>query len=78
MENNLYQKAYAFAIRIVKAYRFFSEEKREFVLSKQLLKSGISTGTNIAEANDAISKAEFSAKLSIWYKECLATKYWLS
>lgn len=78
MDNNLYKKAYAFAIRITKAYQYLSSEKREFTLSKQLLKSGTSIGANIAEANGAISKADFSAKLSISYKECLETKYWLS
>lgn len=78
MENNLYQKSYAFAIRVVKFYQFLNSEKREFVLSKQLLRSGTSIGANIAEANGAVSKADFSAKLSISYKECLETKYWLS
>jgi four helix bundle protein len=78
MNNNLYKKAYAFSIRIIKAYQYLSSDKREFVLSKQLLKSGTSIGANIAEANGAISKADFSAKLSISYKECLETKYWLS
>lgn len=76
-DNNLYEKAYAFAVRIVKAYRFLSSEKKEFIISKQLLKSGTSIGANIAEANGGISKADFSAKLSISYKECLETKYWL-
>jgi four helix bundle protein len=76
--NNLYNKAYKFAIRIVKAYEYLSNNKREFILSKQLLRSGTSIGANIAEANGAISKAEFSAKVSIAYKECLETKYWLS
>jgi four helix bundle protein len=79
MKNNVtYDKAYKFAIRVVKAYKYLVEEKREFVLSKQLLKSGTSIGANIAEANGAISKADFSAKISIAYKECLETKYWLS
>jgi four helix bundle protein len=78
MDNNLYKKAYTFAIRVVKAYQFLSEEKREFVLSKQLLRSGTSIGANVAEANGAISKADFSSKISISYKECLETKYWLS
>ncbi len=78
MDNNLYKKSYAFAVRITKAYQYLSSEKREFVLSKQLLRSGTSIGANIAEANGAISKADFSAKLSISYKECLETKYWLS
>lgn len=78
MNNNLYEKAYKFAIRIVKAYQFPGTEKREFILSKQLLKSGTSIGANIAEANGAISKADFSSKISISYKECLETKYWIS
>lgn len=78
MDNNLYQKTYAFAVRIVNAYKFLSKEKREFTLSKQLLRSGTSIGANVAEANGGISKADFSAKLSISYKECLETKYWLS
>lgn len=76
--NNLYNKASKFAIRIVKAYEYLSNTKKEFILSKQLLRSGTSIGANIAEANGAISKAEFSAKVSIAYKECLETKYWLS
>jgi four helix bundle protein len=78
MKNNLYKKSQDFAIRIVRAYQFLSDEKREFVLSKQLLKSGTSIGANIAEANGAISNAEFSSKISISYKECLETKYWIT
>ncbi|MGD1913615.1 MAG: four helix bundle protein [Rivularia sp. (in: cyanobacteria)] len=76
--NVLYEKSYNFAIRIVKAHQYLSEEKREYILSKQLLRSGTSIGANVAEVNGAISKAEFSAKLSIAYKECLETKFWLS
>lgn len=76
--NNLKEKSYLFAIRIVKASKFLSTEKREFVLSKQLLRCGTSVGANIAEANGAISKSDFSAKISIAYKECLETKYWLT
>lgn len=53
-------------------------DKKEFILSKQLLRSGTSVGANIVEANGAISKADFSSKMSIAYKECLETKYWLS
>ena len=77
-KNNLYDKAYGFAIRIVKAFQYLNNEKKEFILSKQLLRSGTSIGANIAEANGAISKADFSAKISIAYKESLETKYWLS
>ena len=77
-DNPTYDKAYKFAIRIVKAYQYLCKEKKEYVLSKQMLRSGTSIGANIAEANGAISNAEFSNKISIAYKECLETKYWLS
>ena len=76
--NNLYKKCYAFAIRIVKAHQHLSIEKREFTLSKQLLRSGTSIGANVAEANGGISVADFSSKISLAYKESLETKYWLS
>lgn len=79
MVNNslIYDKAYSFAIRIVKAYKFLNE-RQEYILSKQLLRCGTSVGANIAEANGAISDADFSAKMSIAYKEILEAKYWLS
>lgn len=77
-DNVTYKKAYDFAIRIVKAYQYLCEEKKEYILSKQMLRSGTSIGANIAEANGAISEADFSSKISIAYKECLETKYWLS
>ena len=76
--NVTYDKAYKFAIRIVNAYKYLQKEKKEFILSKQLLRSGTSIGANIAEANGGISPADFSAKISIAYKETLETKYWLS
>ncbi len=78
LDTTLYPKAYAFAIRIVRAYQYLKEDKKEFILSKQLLRSGTSIGANISEANGAISTADFSSKMSIAYKECLETKYWLS
>lgn len=77
-ESIVYNKAYAFAIRIVKVFRFLQSEKKEYILSKQLLRSGTSIGANISEAIGAISKKDFSAKMSIAYKESLETKYWLS
>lgn len=78
IKNSLvYEKAYTFAIRIVKAYKYLNG-KQEYILSKQLLRSGTSVGANIAEANGAISDSDFSAKMSIAYKEILETKYWLS
>lgn len=77
-ENNLYDKSYRFAIMIVKLHTSLINSKKEFVLSKQLLRSGTSIGANVAEANGAISKADFSSKISIAYKECLETKYCLN
>lgn len=77
MNNNLYNKAYTFAIRVVKMYQYLNTEKREFILSKQALRSGTSIGANVAEANGAISGSDFSSKISLAYKECLETKYWL-
>ena len=73
-----YEKAYALAIRIVKCCQWVQIEKKEFVLTKQLLRCGTSIGANLAEANGAISDADFSAKVSISYKECQEAKYWLS
>jgi four helix bundle protein len=77
-ENVLYDKAYKFAVRVVGAYQYLNQEKKEFVLAKQLLRCGTAIGANVAEANGAISKVDFSSKISIAYKECLETKYWLS
>lgn len=76
--NPLQNKSYDFALLIIKLSKRIVKENKEYVLSKQLLRSGTSVGANIMEANGAISKADFSAKMSIAYKECLETKYWLS
>ena len=79
MKSNVaYDKAYALAVRVVNAYRHLIEKKKEFVLSKQLLRSGTSIGANLAEANGAISEGGLSAKVSIAYKESQETKYWLN
>ena len=79
LHNSLaYEKAYLFAIRIVKLNKHLHSEHHEYVISKQVLRCGTSIGANLAEANGAISKADFSAKVSIAYKEVLETKYWLS
>ena len=76
-DNPLKDKSYAFAVRIVKMYKYLCDKKHEYVLSKQVLRSGTSIGANIVEANGAISKDDFSAKMSIAYKEALETIYWL-
>lgn len=81
MENKrsiLREKSYAFALRTVKLYRHLSEEKREYVLSKQVLRSGTSIGANITEAAQAQSKLDFIHKLSISLKEAFETEYWLN
>lgn len=71
------QKAYDFAILIIQIYKELSSDKREFVLSKQLLRSGISIGANINEAISSESKKDFVHKLSIALKESRETSYWL-
>jgi four helix bundle protein len=76
-ENVIQQKSYAFAYRIVKAYKFLLSEQREYVLSKQLLRSGTSVGANVEEALTASSKADFIAQLNIAAKEARETSYWL-
>jgi four helix bundle protein len=76
-ENVIAKKSYDFAIRVVKLYKHLSLEKREFVLSKQVLKSGTSVGANVEEAIGAVSKKDFKAKMSIAYKEARETDYWL-
>ncbi len=76
-ENVIVEKSFAFAIRVVKAYKFLTENKKEFVLSKQFLRSGTSIGANVEEAVGGQSKADFLAKLSIAYKEARETHYWI-
>ena len=76
-EGLLKSRSKAFAVRIVNLYRYLREEKREFVLSKQLLRSGTSIGANLTEAEFAISRKDFFAKVYIALKECAETKYWL-
>ena len=71
------EKSKKFAVRIVKLYQYLSIEKKEFVLSKQLLRSGTSIGANLAEADYAISRNDFLSKLYISLKETSETLYWL-
>ena len=74
-ENAIRTKSMAFARRIVSAYRYLCEEKKEYVLSKQLLRSGTSIGANIAEAQYGSSRKDFLNKLYIALKECAETLY---
>lgn len=76
-DNIVISKSFAFAVSIIRMYQSLIEEKREFTLSKQLLRSGTSIGANIEEAVGGISKKEFTAKMAIAYKEARETKYWL-
>ncbi len=76
--DNLIQiKSYDFAIRIVKLYRYLIDKKKEFVLSKQILRSGTSIGANVEEALGGQSRADFISKLAVAYKEARETHYWI-
>lgn len=78
MKENVVQiKSYAFAVRIVKVYKYLCEEKKEYILSKQLLRSGTSIAANIEEAIGGQSDKDFFAKLTIAYKEARETHYWI-
>ena len=77
MKNVIENKSFGFAVRIVKLYKYLCDKKKEYVLSKQLLRSGTSIGANVAEAQQAQSKADFISKISIALKETTETKYWL-
>jgi four helix bundle protein len=76
-QNPLKDKSFQFALRVIKLYQYLTGQKKEFVLSKQLLRSGTSVGANIREAQNAQSKADFIHKLSISQKECDESLYWL-
>lgn len=75
--NPIVEKSLNFAIRIIKLSRYLRTKKKEYVLSKQILKSGTSIGANIAEAQRGQTKADFVAKMSISLKEANETMYWL-
>ena len=76
-ENVVKDKSFAFALRVVKLSRYLNDEKREFVLSKQLLRSGTATGALVREAEQAESKADFIHKMAIALKEANETDYWI-
>lgn len=77
VENVIVTKTYSFAVKVVKFCFEIQDKRKEYVISRQLLKSGTSIGANIEEAQGAISKAEFIAKTQIAFKEAKETKYWL-
>ena len=76
-DNCIESKSFDFAVRIVNLYKHLTREKKEFVLSKQLLRSGTSIGANISEAQHGQSKADFIAKMCISLKEANETYYWV-
>jgi four helix bundle protein len=76
-DNIILDKSFAFAVRVVKLYKYLCDEKKEYVLSKQLLRSGTSIGANINEAQAGQSKADFISKMSIASKEARESKYWI-
>ena len=76
-DNFIQQKSFAFAVRVVNLYKYLTVEKKEFVLSKQLLRSGTSIGANVEESIGGQSDRDFLSKLSIAYKEARESMYWL-
>ena len=76
-ENMIETKSFDFAVRIVNLYKHLNSDKKEYVLSKQLLRSGTSIGANVSETQRGQSKADFTAKMSIALKEANETYYWI-
>jgi four helix bundle protein len=76
-KNIVKEKSFAFALRIIKLHKFLQDEKREYVLSKQLLRSGTAIGALVREAEQAESKADFIHKMAIALKEANETDYWI-
>ena len=77
MENVIADKSFRFAIKMVGLYKHLCTEKNEYVMSRQILRCGTSIGANVAEAQNAQSRADFLSKLNIALKEASETKYWL-
>ena len=77
MENVSKVKSKRFALRMVRLYRYLCDHKKEYILSRQILRSGTSIGANLAEAECAISRKDFLSKVYIALKECSETRYWL-
>jgi four helix bundle protein len=76
-ENVIVKKSLDFAVRVVNLYKYLYDERKEYVMSKQLLRSGTSVGANVREAVNAQSKRDFVAKMNISLKEAAETEYWL-
>ena len=76
-DNPVEVKSLDFAVRIVRLFQYLKDQKKEYVLSKQLLRSGTSIGANVKEAVQAQSRPDFISKMNIALKECAETEYWL-
>jgi len=76
-DNIILEKSMDFAVRIVKMYQYLCNEKREYILSKQLVRSGTSIGANIHEAINGQSRKDFLAKMYLSFKEASETEYWI-
>ena len=76
-DNAIVDKSKLFALRIIKLYNYIKDEKKEYILSKQLIRSGTSIGANVKEAIRGQSRPDFYAKLNIALKEASETEYWL-
>ena len=77
-ESIVEKKSLNFAIRIVNLYKYLTQQKNEYVMSKQIVRSGTSIGANVAEGERGQSKPDFRAKMNIALKEANETKYWLT
>ena len=77
MGNTIENKSFDFAVRVLNLYKYLCNEKKEFIISKQLLRSGTSIGANVSEGEKAQSKADFYTKMTIALKEANETDYWL-
>ena len=77
IENNIYELARDFAIRIVNMYKYLVENNREYIMSKQLFRSGTSIGANVFEGKNAQSRPDFASKMSIALKEATESAYWI-
>lgn len=76
-ENIIVAKSYAFAVRCVNLYKFLCEEKKDYTIGRQLLRSGTSIGANVKEAIRGVSRADFATKMSISLKEASESEFWI-
>lgn len=76
-DNIIKEKSYQFALRIIRLYKYLADNQKEYILAKQVLRSGTSIGANVEEALGGQSKKDFLSKMSIAYKEARETHYWL-